>query len=118
MDAMPSYCTFFFQGSALHLFCGTWSGSMHNVYIALKELQTVALMPHNLAFVCLVKLLLYIYSTDKAYLYSQGSIVSLFLSRLACHILNLAEKHSIILVLAYIATHLNLEAFFHMCSLF
>ena len=35
---------------------------------------------------------------------------SLFLSRLACCMLNLADKHGIILIPAYISTHLNVEA--------
>ena len=33
-----------------------------------------------------------------------------FLSSLACHILNLANKHGITFILAYISTHLNVEA--------
>ena len=49
-------------------------------------------------------------NTAKAYLYNQGGIVSLFPSRLACYILNLADKHIITLILAYISIHLNVEA--------
>ena len=49
-------------------------------------------------------------STAKAYLCNQGGTVSLFLSRPACHILNLADKHSITLIPVYILTHLIVEA--------
>ena len=49
-------------------------------------------------------------STTKAYLCNQGGIVSHFLSRLACQILNLTNKHGITLLPAYIPTHLNVEA--------
>ena len=38
--------------------------------------------------------------------------MSPFLSRLACHILSLADKHGITLLPAYIPTHLNVEADF------
>ena len=50
------------------------------------------------------------YSTAKAYLCNQGGTVSPFLSRLACQILSLTEKHSITFFPAYIPTHLNVEA--------
>ena len=49
-------------------------------------------------------------STAKAYLCNQGGTVSPFLSRLACQILSLTDKHGIILISAYIPTHLNVEA--------
>ena len=49
-------------------------------------------------------------STAKAYLCNQGGTVSPFLSRLACHILNLTDKDGITLLPAYIPTHLNVEA--------
>ena len=49
-------------------------------------------------------------STSKAYLCSQGGTVSPFLSRLACWILSLTDKHGITLIPAYIPTHLNVEA--------
>ena len=49
-------------------------------------------------------------STDKAYLCNQGGTVSPFLSRLACGILSLTDKYGITLILAYIPTHLNVEA--------
>ena len=53
------------------------------------------------------------YSTAKAYLCNQGGSASHFLSRLNCCILNLADKHGITLILAYIPTHLNVEVFYH-----
>ena len=51
-------------------------------------------------------------STAKAYLCNQGGTVSPFLSRLACQILSLTDKHGITLLPAYIPTHLNAEADF------
>ena len=49
-------------------------------------------------------------STAKAYLYDQGGTASIFLSRLACYILNLANKHGITFISAYMPAHLNMEA--------
>ena len=49
-------------------------------------------------------------STAKAYLYNQEGTVSPFLSRLACWILSLTDKHFITLIPACIPTHLNVEA--------
>ena len=49
-------------------------------------------------------------STDKAYLCNQGSTVSPFLSRLACQILSLTDKHGITVIPACIPTHHNVEA--------
>ena len=49
-------------------------------------------------------------SSAKAYLCNQGGTAFCFLSRLACHILNLADKHGIPLIPTYIPTHLNVEA--------
>ena len=51
-------------------------------------------------------------STAKVYLCNQGGTVSPFLSRLACQILSLTNKHGITLLPAYIPTHLNVEADF------
>ena len=48
--------------------------------------------------------------TAKAYLCNQSGTVSPFLSRLACWILSLTNKHGIALIPAYIPTHLNVEA--------
>ena len=49
-------------------------------------------------------------SIAKAYLHNHGGTVSPFLSRLACQILSLTNKHNITLIPAYIPTHLNVEA--------
>ena len=49
-------------------------------------------------------------STAKAYLCNQDGTVSPFLSRLACWILSLTDKHGITLLPTYIPTHLNVEA--------
>ena len=46
-------------------------------------------------------------STAKAYLCYQGSTASLFLSRLVCHILYLADKHSITLILSVEADYVS-----------
>ena len=48
-------------------------------------------------------------STAIAYLCNQGGTVSPFISRLACQILVLTNKHSITLIPAYIPIHLNVE---------
>ena len=48
-------------------------------------------------------------STAEAYLCNQGCTVSSFLSRLACQILSLTDKHGITLIPAYILTKLNVE---------
>ena len=40
MDANPSHCAIYFQGSWLPLsFSGTWSGTMSKVYIISPELK-------------------------------------------------------------------------------
>ena len=56
-------------------------------------------------------------STEKVYLCNQHGTVSclhlrtlFLLVKIACHILNLADKHSIMLTAVYIPTHLNVEA--------
>ena len=49
-------------------------------------------------------------NTAKAYLCNQGGTVPPFLSRLACQILSLTDKHGITLIPAYIPTHFNVEA--------
>ena len=54
-------------------------------------------------------------STAKAYLCNQSGTVPPFLSWQACHILNLADKHGIILIPAYITTNLNAEAGHVLC---
>ena len=48
-------------------------------------------------------------STANAYLCNQGVTTSLLDSKLSCHILNLADKHGITLIQAYIPAHLSVE---------
>ena len=112
-DAMPTHWTFYFQGSGLPILAsGSWLGSLCRAFIALQELQAVAMMLHRNA-ICLSGKVVGLHldnSTAKAYLCNQGSTVSPFLSRLACWILSLTDKHGITLIPAYIPTHLNVEA--------
>ena len=114
-DATPTHWAFYFQGSGLPLsVSGTWSGSLSRAHIALQELQAVAVMLRRMAF-CLSGRVVALHldnSTAKAYLCNQGGTVSPFLSRLACRILSLTDKHGITLLPAYIPTHLNVEADF------
>ena len=49
-------------------------------------------------------------STAKAYLCNEGGTVSPFLSRLACQIMSLTDKHCMTIFPAYIPTHLNVKA--------
>ena len=87
---------------------------MSRAHIALQELQAVAIMLHRMAS-CLSSKVVALHldnSTAKAYLCNQGGTVSPFLSRLACWILSLTDKHGITLLPAYIPTHLNVEADF------
>ena len=114
-DATPTHWAFYFQGSGLPLsVSGAWSGSLSRAHIALQELQAVAIMLRRMAF-CLSGKVVALHldnSTAKAYLCKQGGTVSPFLSRLACQILSLTNKHGITLLPAYIPTHLNVEADF------
>ena len=112
-DAMPTHSACYFQGSGLSFsVSGVWSGSMCRANTALQELQAVAIMLHRMAFHLSGKVVaLHLdNSTAKAYLCNQGGTVSPFLSRLACQILSLTNKHGITLIPAYIPTHLNVEA--------
>ena len=70
-NATPHYWAFYFQGSGLPVFCcGTWSGSMCKVHIALKELRLLHLCHVKWPLGCLVMVILGLQeSTDKAYLY-------------------------------------------------
>ena len=114
-DATPTHWPFYFQGSGLPLsVSGAWSGSLSRAHIALQEIQAVAIMLCRMAF-CLSGKVVTLHldnSTAKAYLCNQGGTVSPFLSRLACQILSLTDKHGITLLPAYIPTHLNVEADF------
>ena len=114
-DATPTHWAFYFQGSGLPLsVSGAWSGSLSGAHTALQELQAVAVMLHRMAFCLSGKVVAWHLdkSTVEAYLCNQGGTVSLFLSRLACQILSLTDKHGITLLPAYIPTHLNVEADF------
>ena len=84
---------------------------MCRAHIALQELQAVSMMLCRMAFHLSGKVVaLHLdNSMAKAYLCNQGCTVSPFLSRLACQILSLTDKHGIALIPAYISTHLNLE---------
>ena len=112
-DATPTHWAFYFQGSGLPLsVSGAWSGSLCRADIALQELYAVAVMLCRMAF-CLSGKVVALHldnSTAKAYLCNQGGTVSPFLSRLACWILSLTDKHSITLLPAYIPTHLSVKA--------
>ena len=114
-DATPTHWAFYFQGSGLPLsVSGTWSGSLSRAHIALQELQAVAVILRRMGF-CLSGKVVALHldnSTAKAYLCNQGGTVSPFLSRLACRIRSLTDKHGITLLPAYIPTHLNVEADF------
>ena len=114
-DATPTHWAFYFQGSGLPLSVSdVWSGSLARAHIALQELQAVAIMLHRMAF-CLSGKVVALHldnRTVKAYLCNQGGTVSPFLSRLACWILSLTDKHGITLLPAYTPTHLNVEADF------
>ena len=85
---------------------------MYRAHITLQELQVIAMMLHRAAFYLSGKVVaLHLgNSTAKAYPCNKDGTVSLFLSRLACWILRLTNKHGITLIPAYIPTHLNVEA--------
>ena len=96
----------YFLGYGLpYSFSCTSSDSTHIVYIAL---QTIALMPHRMAF-HLTDTLVVLHldnSTAKAYSCNQHGTASLTLAGQACSILNLTEKHGFT-TQAYIPTHLK-----------
>ena len=85
---------------------------MCRAHIALQELQTITMMLHRMALHLPGKVfILHLDNiTAKAYLCNQVGTVSPFLSRLACQILSLTDKHSINFIPAHIPTHLNVEA--------
>ena len=112
-DAMPTHWAFYFQGSGFPLpVIGSLSGSMCRAHIALQELQAITLMLCRMAFHLSGKVVaLHLdNSTAKAYLCNQGGTVSPFLSRLACWLLRLSDKHGNTLIQAHIPTLLNVEA--------
>ena len=115
-DAMPFCWAFSIQSLwAPVSCCCTWSGSMCKVHSALQELKVVALMLCKIAFHLSNKVAAFQFNNNfaKAYFRNQGGTTSLFLSRVACCILNLADKHvkhGVTLIPIYIPTHLNVEA--------
>ena len=112
-DAMPTHWAFYFQASGSPFsVSGSWLGSLCRAHIALQGLQAVAMILCRMAFYLSGKVVaLHLdNSTAKAYLCNQGDTVFPFLSRLACWILSLTDKHGITLIPPYIPTHLNVEA--------
>ena len=98
-DATPTHWAFYFQGSGLPLsVSSSWSGSLCRAHIALREFQAMIL--HWMAFHLSGKMVaLHLdNSTAKAYLCNQCGTVSPFLSRLACQIPSLTDKHGITLI--------------------
>ena len=101
---MSHHWAIYIQGSGVPVSCcGTWCGSVHRMHISLLckmafqlSSKVIALHLDN--------------NAAKAYLCNQGGTASAFLCRLACSILNMADKHSLTLILAYIPTHLIVEA--------
>ena len=119
MHSTANQWPFYFQGSALPLSMGgSWSGSLCKVHVALQELTAVVPMLHRLAIQLSGKAvtLQLNTSTANAYLCNQGGTVSHFLSRVACHILNPADKYSITLIPVYIPIHLNVKANYLSCN--
>ena len=112
-DATLTHWAYYFQGSWLPLsVSGSWSSSWCRAHIAFQELQAVAIMLCRMVFHFSGKVVtLHLdNSTAKAYLCDQGGTVSPFLSRLACWILSLTDKHGITVLPACIPTHLSVEA--------
>ena len=115
IDATPTQWAFYFQRSCLPLSVSrSWSGFLWRAHIALQEFQVVDMMFCRMAFHLPGKVVaLHLdNSTAKAYLCNQGGTISPFLSRLACQILSMINKHSITFNSAYIPTHLNVEAIY------
>ena len=110
-DAMPSHWAFYFQDSGMPLsISGSWSGSMCKAHIALQGLYIVAMMLHRMAFWLSSEVVAMHLNNIIVKAYWCGVTVSAFLSRMACHVLHLTNKHRITLILAHIPTHLNVEA--------
>ena len=83
---------------------------MCRAHIALQECQAIAMMLHRMAFHLSGKeVALHLdNSTAKAYLCNQGGTVSSFLSRLACQIMSLTNKHGI--------THSSIHSYQPQCG--
>ena len=85
------------------------------IHISLQDLQGHSLLLYKMIFPLSGKAVaLHLHSiTAKAYLCDEGATGSLIHFRLACCILNLANKNGITLTPAYIPTHHNVEADYH-----
>ena len=90
-DAMSHHWALFQSSWVPESCCVTWSGSVCKVHIVLQQVQAVALMICKIAISNGVVALHFDNSIAKANLCNQCSMASLFLSRLACHISNLAD---------------------------
>ena len=104
---------FYFQGFGFpHILQWNLVNSMCNIHTALQELQAAAIMLYRIAFQLSGKVLALHFdnSTANAYLGNQCGTPSLFLSWLAYHILNLANKHGITLIPIHTPIHLNVKA--------
>ena len=113
MDTLPIYWAFYYKGSGSPLSLSeTKSASMHRVHLALQVPQAVLLMLHSMVFHLSGKTVaLHLdNSTAEAYLCNKDCTVYVYLSRLACYILSLDNKHGIPLISAYKHTLLNVEA--------
>ena len=100
-----------FRGSHLLLLHLVWFCGQGTSFLV-RTPQVVSLTMHKMVFQ-LSNMVVGLHlnnSTGKAYLCNYSGTASPFLSELACHIFNLANKHSITLIPAYIPTHLNVEA--------
>ena len=88
---------------------------MCKMLIALQVLQYVALVLCQTAFQLSGSMVANHLdnSIAKPHLCIQDGTAYSFLSRLACHILSLANMYCIILMAAYMPTHLNVEAEHH-----
>ena len=77
-----------------------------------SKLQAVTLMLHKMAFQLSGKVVtLHLdNSIAKAYLCNQDGRAFPFFSRLACHILNQADRQGITVIPAYMSLYLNVEA--------
>ena len=110
-DSTPNHWPFYVEGSGFPIsFCGTWTGFVHKILITLQKLKALALIlcKMTVQFSGKVVALHLGVNIAKAYLCNQGG--TSLSSRLACHILNVANKNGITLIPAYIPTHLNVES--------
>ena len=82
------------------------------MHVVLQEFQAAALILHKMDFQLSIKVVIMHLgnSNAKSYLCNGVVLLSLFHSRLACHILNLIDKHGITDIPAPITTHLNVKA--------